>query len=437
MITAIITTVTFLSTFFAVYHLVCSFKHKRQPVMNVKNELGFSLIIPCYNEEPILPSTIAGLLSLDYGNFEVIFVNDGSTDQTAGVLRDMLDIEPYYGDCVVTGGLVFQSKKYPHFFVIDKSNSGKAASLNKGIQASSKELVVTMDCDCILEKDALRVMNQTFQDPDVIAAGGVVHVMQYFLLNRKRKAIIDMQALDYFKGFYIYKSSLAYNGALNIISGAFGVFRKDILLAVGGFRDGLGEDIDITIRLQEYALKHKKTITYNLGAVCYTECPETWKDLCKQRVRWQKAFLDAIVKNWRFLLRNLFKSNMCFLMIIDAAFSGTIAVISFLFNFLLIALRSYYGYPLFFIIVTLFAVVFNVLSAIVAIRRAREHQLLLSRHRRFKKGISVRSMIASIFIDIVCFSFLRIYYIIKGSISFALNQKSWDKVERTTNLYKV
>lgn len=437
MITAIITAVTFLSTFFAVFHLVCSFKYKREPVMNVKNQLGFSLIIPCYNEERILPSTVAGLLNLEYGNFEVIFVNDGSTDQTGKVLNDMLDITPYYGDRIVTDGLVYQSKKYPNFFVIEKSNSGKAASLNKGIQASSKELIVTMDCDCILERDALKVMNQTFQDQEVIAAGGVVHVMQYFLLNRKRKSIIDMQTLDYFKGFYIYKSSLAYNGALNIISGAFGVFRKDALLAVGGFRDGLGEDIDITIRLQEYALRQNKVITYNLGAVCYTECPETWRDLCKQRVRWQKAFLDAIIKNWRFLLRNLVKSNMCFLMIVDAAFSGTIAVISFLFNFLLIVLRSYYGYPLFFIIVTLFAVIFNVVSALVAIRRAREHQLWLTRQQRQKTDISVRSLLASIVIDIVCFSFLRIYYFVKGSISFALNQKSWDKVERTTNYYKV
>lgn len=440
----IVSFVTFLSTFFAIYHLLSSFRYRKEPLIKAGRHLNFSIIIPCYNEAKILPNTIAGLLKLDYDNLEIIFVNDGSDDDTFGVLSELLETREYQdGDRIYGVGnvRVYQSGKYPHIYVIDKENSGKADSLNKGIKFSRNDLIVTMDGDCILDKDALNVMNQVFQDEDIIASGGVIHVSQYFLLNQKSKPIIALQTLDFMKGFYIYKASLSCNNALSIISGAFGVFRKEALKAVGGFRCGLGEDIDITIKLQEYALKNNKKITYDLRAICYTECPETWSDLARQRIRWQKAFWDAVSKNKKFIIRHFFESNVCLFILLDAAFSGTMAVISFLFNFVLISLRFIYGFPLLFIILIAFALIFNVLNSLTAIYRWKN--MTFSEFERenienTKNGkLNTKYLLLSIITDLLCFSILRIYYFIRGTISYSLNQKRWDKVARTSNSYIV
>mgnify|MGYP000474407179 CR=1 FL=1 len=446
MITFIITLITFLSTFFSIYHLLSSFRYRKEPIIRVGKHLKFSIIIPCYNEARILANTIAGLLKLDYDydNLEVIFVNDGSDDNTMEVLSEQLEMREYQdeGRIYATGKIkIFQSNKYPHIYVIDKENSGKADSLNKGIKFSHNELIVTMDGDCILDKDALNVMNQVFQDEEIIASGGVIHVMQYFLLNKKSKPIIALQALDYMKGFYIYKASLSCNNALSIISGAFGVFRKDALEAVGGFRSGLGEDIDITLKLQEYAQKNNKKITYDLRAICYTECPETWTDLARQRVRWQKAFWDAMSKNRKFIIRKFFECNVCLFILLDAAFSGTMAVISFLFNFILISLRVIYGFPPLFIVLMALALVFNILCSLIAIYRWEKitvPQVEKGSKEILENGrVNLKYLFMSIITDTLCFSLLRIYYFIKGTISYSLNHKRWDKVARTSNSYIV
>ncbi len=439
MITVLIAFITFLSTFFAIYHLLSSFRYRKAPARPARRQLGFSVIIPCYNEAGILPSTVAGLLKLRCGALEVIFVNDGSADGTLRVLNDLLELS----DCREDDrprppGVrrVLQSARHPNLFVLDKPNTGKADSLNKGILFSRRPLIVTLDGDCVLAEDALTVMNRVFQDDAVIAAGGAVRVMQFFRLDRRATPVIALQTLDFMKGFQIYKASLAYNNALNIISGAFGVFRKDALQAVGGFRSGLGEDIDITIRLQEYALRSGKKVVYDTGAVCYTECPETWRDLARQRVRWQKAFWDALIQNRRFLLRSFRSANVCFFLLLDAAFSGSMAVISFLCNFLLFALRAVYGFPPLFLFLALLAVLFQIFSACVAIRRSG-----LSERGRLGSSACARANTAvlflSIFTDLLCFSALRIYYFIRGTVSYALNHRGWDKLMRTSNSYVV
>jgi len=429
MITLFITLITFLSTFFAVFHFVSSFRYRREPRGFAKEKHAFSIIVPCYNEARILPNTIRGIRKMDYDRFEVIFINDGSTDQTFKVLDQELGL----AECIDEGLInpvvrgVYQSFLYPNIYVIDKENTGKADSLNKGIRFCHFELVVTLDGDCILEKDALSIMNESFQDEDVIASGGAVHVMQYLLLSRKSKAIIALQALDFIKGFYIYKASLAFNNALSIISGAFGVFRKDALMAVQGFRKGLGEDIDITLRLQDYASRHNKRVTYQSNAVCYTECPENLHDLMRQRIRWQKAFIDAVIHNHRFLFRNFFRFNVCFFMIADALFSGTMAVLCFLFNYILIAMKCLYGFSPAFIIFLILAVMFNIANSIVAIYRA----------KKTKPTLGLTKVVLMILPDIIGFSFLRICFFLRGTLSYGFDHKEWNKVERTSNFYEV
>lgn len=441
MIIAIVTIFTFLSTFFAILHFICSFYYRKEPECAPRKTLGFSLIIPCFNEAPILKNTLNGVLRLDYEDYEIIFVNDGSTDDTMPVFFELLGLLPLQGQTKLCAGLRrgYRSAKYPNIFVIDKSNSGKAASLNAGMALSRRELIVTLDGDSVLEKNALRVMNRAFQDNDVIASGGAVHVMQYFLMDKCKSPLIALQALDYIKGFYIYKPSLCVNNALNIISGAFGVFRKTALIEVGGFRDGLGEDIDITIRLQEYAQKHQKVITYTMDAICYTECPQTWKDLRRQRVRWQKAFWDAVVHNRKFLTKYFFQASICFFMIADAAFSGTMAVMTFLTNYLLLSIRIFYGLPPLFLIFSGLAVLFNIANSLVAIFRAVRRGPYSFRTADSaadgRKKTKTRSLYLGVCMDLIVFSFLRIGFFIKGTVSYLMKRTGWDKLSRTNNAY--
>lgn len=439
MVTTLVSVLTFLSTFFAMIHFLCSFLYRNEPVKRNCKKLGFSLLIPCYNEAPIITKTIKGVLNLDYENYEAIFINDGSADETMQILKTELDLVPVY-DCEQANSkgvrAVYRSNTHGNFLVVDKINSGKADSLNIGIRLSSKELIVTLDGDSVLERNALSIMNSTFQDEDVIASGGAVHVMQYFLLQNKKKAIISVQALDYIKGFYVYKPSLCFNNAVNIISGAFGVFRKQAVMEIGGFRQGLGEDIDMTIRLQKYALDNGKTITYNMNAICYTECPQTWRDLKRQRVRWQKAFWDAITKNISFLIRYFLRSNICFFMLLDAAFSGTMAVMTFFANYILISLKFIYGLSPMFLVFSLLAVIFNILNSLVAIQRAEKFgpdSLWKSDLRRRRTGSG--PLFGIILMDLALFSLLRIVFFVYGTYSYIMKNTSWDKLKRTNNAY--
>jgi len=321
----------------------------------------------------------------------------------------------------------YKSKKHPFIYVVDKYNSGKANSLNTGIFYTQKELIVTMDGDCMLDKNSLVNMNMTFDDEDVIASGGVVHIMQMFKLDNKIKQIVLMQALDYTKGFYIYKASLAHNDGLSIISGAFGVFRKNIIIEIGGFKTGLGEDIDITLRLQEYAKKNTKKVVFNRNAICYTECPERLTELIRQRVRWQKGFIDAILKNSNFLFKNVLKSNVCFFIIVDALLTNSFATIVFIINIILIFMKVIYGYQLHIFIYYLTTIIFNIIYSVIAIKMA----------KKSIPHLKTKPLYFMIVYDLLFFQFLRVFFFLKGTITYYFDNKHWYKVDRTNNIYKV
>ncbi|WP_425446482.1 glycosyltransferase family 2 protein [Dethiothermospora halolimnae] len=423
--------IIFTSTFFSIYHLISSCKFKNFDILHSTEQKSISVLIPCYNEELILKHTLNGLMEINYDDLEIIFINDGSEDNTFNILCDSLNLSllEINGSCLLSNEIkgIYKSNTYPFIYMIDKVNSGKANSLNIGTSYSTKELIVTMDADCVLEKNALISMNKVFDDPNVIASGGVVHIMQLSKLDTKLKKVVLMQALDYIKGFYIYKSSLAYNNALSIISGAFGVFKKSVILEVGGFKKGLGEDIDITLKFQEYAKEHNKKLIFNKNAICYTECPENLSELTKQRIRWQKGFIDAIFSNSNFLFKNIFKTNVCFYIIIDALLSNSIATIVFIFNIILIFAKLAYGYPLHTIYYYLSTVIFNIFSSVIAIRAAQKNVPTLK----------TKKLYFMIILDIFFFQILRIFYFINGTITYFFNNTSWNKVTRTNNCYKL
>ncbi|MFS0784526.1 glycosyltransferase family 2 protein [Bacillus sp. 1P06AnD] len=429
---------------FPIFHMVNAigivkeYKHKKRD-QNV-NKQGISILIPCYNESDILASTIKGIKHSTghYANSEFIFINDGSKDSTLSELMKQLHLKPYYRRLsgvlkyeVING--VYQSTLYNNVFVIDKVNGGKADALNAGIDFAHHKLVVTLDADTILDKNALHVINSEFQDENLIAAGGLVNILQgeqleSGVLNLKLRYIIRFQILEYLKGFMILKSSLSRLNAMCVISGAFGVFRKEVLLKVGGYRDTVGEDIDITMKLQQYIFNHKgKKMTFLPDAICYTECPSSWKDLFNQRVRWQKAFVDSFLIYFKPMIKSLFKRSISLFFIFDAFLVGTLSS-SFTLLFLFYILTIGYSDKTFEILGIYFvlSLLLNLTYTLITIQISKKFGLVIG---------SKKELIKTIIGELVFFRFVFMLFVMMGTILYFFNKDGWNKVKRSGNDY--
>ncbi|SCW82491.1 Glycosyltransferase, catalytic subunit of cellulose synthase and poly-beta-1,6-N-acetylglucosamine synthase [Paenibacillus tianmuensis] len=299
-------------------------------------EKSISVLVPAYNEELTIKNCIDAMNGLNYRNHEVIIVNDGSKDDTLSKLHELLVLESRHRE--PGGQLVYkpvkgfyQSSRYPHIFVIDKHNGGKADSLNAGIDYAVSDIVITLDADSMLEARSLQYVSQYFHDPDVIALGGTVKIVQgaekkngVIVEKFTGKGIIKSQVINYIHGFYVRKLTQSVFNSIVVISGAFGAFYKDILVRVNGFRSTVGEDIDITLKIHEYMKANRlaKKLVYAPEAVCYTECPENMANFYKQRIRWQKAFIDCILLYWSKLSHH-FSRGVSLFFAIDGFVLGT------------------------------------------------------------------------------------------------------------------
>ncbi|NUN07933.1 MAG: glycosyltransferase [Ignavibacteriaceae bacterium] len=234
-----------------------------------------SVIVPVYNEEKVIRQSIESLLRLDYSNYEIIIVNDGSKDDTAEVAKTLVGIQRgRYSDVKVS--------------LINKPNGGKARALNAGISYSKAEIVLCMDGDSQLSEDSIRMAVRHFSDPEIGAVAGNVKV-----LNR-RKLFTDLQALEYIEGLNMPRAAQGYLKLVNIIPGPIGLFRKKAIEDAGYYSsDTFAEDADVTLKL----LAHGWKIYYEPRAISYTEAPEKLYQLLKQRYRWTRGILQAIRKH--------------------------------------------------------------------------------------------------------------------------------------------
>jgi cellulose synthase/poly-beta-1,6-N-acetylglucosamine synthase-like glycosyltransferase len=251
-----------------------------------------SIIVPVYNEGKILYSSIESLLDIDYPNYEIIIVNDGSTDNTAQVGESLV------GYHKGKTGLVKVS-------LINKPNGGKSKALNAGIQYSEAQFVLCMDGDSQLTSDTLKMAMRHFDDPSVGAVAGNVKV------QNRRKMLTDLQALEYLEGLNLARSAQGYLQMVNIIPGPIGVFRKVTLRDAGFYSsDTFAEDADVTLKILSKGWK----IVYEPMAIAYTEAPSSFYQLLKQRYRWTRGILQAIRKHKKYLYNPTVNFNNSFIM---------------------------------------------------------------------------------------------------------------------------
>lgn len=278
-----------------------------------------SIIAPAYNEEESIISAVNSLLNIKYTNYEVVVVNDGSSDQTLQRLIKYYQLKPqqrhrpqFLNHERIKN--LYTSDRYPKLVVIDKENGGKADALNAGINIANKDLFCAVDADSILEPDALTKMLRVFMEDDTtIAVGGVVRVANGCSFKNR---VVDkvnvpdsflgkIQSVEYLRAFLYGRIGLDYLDSLLIISGAFGLFNRKAVIKVGGYlRDTVGEDMELVMRLHEH-YRRKKTpyrIRFISEPVCWTEVPEDRASLERQRNRWHRGITDSLYRYKKMLL---------------------------------------------------------------------------------------------------------------------------------------
>jgi cellulose synthase/poly-beta-1,6-N-acetylglucosamine synthase-like glycosyltransferase len=271
-----------------------------------------SILLPAFNEEAGIVESVRSLLALRYPCFEIVVVDDGSTDGTLARLTDafgLVTVRKALRTRVPSGAVheVLASRRHRELVVIRKENGGKADALNAGLNAARFPYVCALDADAVIEEDALiRVAKPVLDDPELVAAaGGIVRVangcrIEHGRVTRvglPRNRLATIQTVEYFRAFLVGRVAWSDLNALTIISGAFGIFRRTLVEAVGGYsRATVGEDIDLVLRLHRYLRDRGEPyrIAFVPDPVCWTEAPEDLRSLSAQRRRWQRGLAEAV-----------------------------------------------------------------------------------------------------------------------------------------------
>ena len=273
-----------------------------------------SIVVPAFNEELTIVESVRALLALDYESREIVVVNDGSSDGTFAALfrAFQLTAAPLAFDQPIKTAAVqgvYRSITEPELVVVDKVNAAsKSDASNAGINAAAGELVLIIDADTVLEPDALsRAVVPFLEDAATVAVGANIALTNGCRVEHGRITHVALprswfarfQVVEYMRSFLLFRLACAGANAVVLISGAFGLFRRDALIAVGGFdRTAIGEDMDLTVRLQEQfrALCQPIRIVFDPNPLGWTQAPEDWRSLRGQRWRWRRGLLQVL---WR------------------------------------------------------------------------------------------------------------------------------------------
>jgi cellulose synthase/poly-beta-1,6-N-acetylglucosamine synthase-like glycosyltransferase len=274
-----------------------------------------SLVIPAYNEEAVILESVRSLLRSHYAAFEVVVVNDGSTDRTLEVLLDEYDLVPdlrvprSHVKCEPVIGS-YRSLRDERLVVIDKRNGGsRADAMNAGLQYARYPLFLAVDADTLLDVDALPRLVREFQvRPETVGLGGIVRIANGSTVEAghvteartPRQLLVNLQIVEYLRAFLVGRTGWSRLGAILIVSGAFGIFRREDVVEAGGYDpDSFAEDAELVLRLHRMCRERGRP--YRIGfiadPVCWTEAPSSLAALRSQRNRWQRGLLQVL---WRY-----------------------------------------------------------------------------------------------------------------------------------------
>ncbi len=322
------------STFLVIFVLSgCKFLYSRIKKKKFKNFLDddfyvpVSIIIPAYNEEKTIIGSVRSILNIDYKVFEIVVVDDGSHDNTSQVMIDEFKMEqinrPIH-NMIECGKLEFvyesNSERVPITLVRKENRGAKADSINMGINVCRYPYFLCVDADTVLQNDALKeIVTPILEDENCIAVGGSIRILNDLNVEngvlkkyRMPKSLIaGLQVIEYDRTFSSAKIFFHQVKGQAIISGALGLFKKSIVVKVGGYDPTCyGEDMDLVVTLSRYCMENKipYSVDYVPSAVCYTQAPEKLSDLGRQRVRWHVGMKQCLQKNRKMLFNPKYKS---------------------------------------------------------------------------------------------------------------------------------
>lgn len=439
----------FIELIIAVYVLINN-PNKDRKMQSIQKNNGIlhsiTIIVPAYNESVTIIDSIESMLASDYPNIDMIVVNDGSTDGTFDLIYQYFELEEIehnlnnpYSDKLSHAPIkgLYISQKDNRLRVIDKVNAGKADSHNAAINLSQAPIICLLDADSILAPDALsKAMIPFIDDPKTIAVGGTVRVANSCLINNglvskiklSQKYIVRLQILEYMRSFLMAKVAWNHINTLPIISGAFGLFHRDVAIKVGGFSVGsMGEDFDFTVKLHKYI--YDSNVDYKIKfvptAICWTQVPEKWTVLKNQRIRWHIGALQTFLHFKKLIFKMKYR-KISFLLLPYLILTDILGPFSETLGYILLPLLWYFGIVDGKIVLSFFILVicYNVLTTSVAI--AIDGLLL--------KGLSKTRYLIALFCMSLLESFgyrqICLYWKLRGFLRLRKGKFSWGKMER-------
>jgi cellulose synthase/poly-beta-1,6-N-acetylglucosamine synthase-like glycosyltransferase len=278
-----------------------------------------SVLIPAHDEEKTIVETVRSLLMVNYGEFEIIVVNDGSSDFTLARLTETYELrrmDRAYKRSIPTAPVraVYGSLVHPNLTVVDKVKGGKADALNAGINLARYPLICSIDADSVIEDNALlRVVKPFMERPaETVAAGGIVRIVNGCDVRDGRvtrialpdRALPIFQVVEYLRAFLTGRVGWSSLQSLLIISGAFGIYKREEVIAIGGYsHDTDTEDLELVVRLHEQMRRKRQPyrVVFVPDPVCWTEAPESLSVLARQRNRWHRGLLQTVWLHKRML----------------------------------------------------------------------------------------------------------------------------------------
>jgi biofilm PGA synthesis N-glycosyltransferase PgaC len=404
-----------------------------------------SIIAPAFNESKTIIDNIRTLLSLYYNNFEVIIVNDGSTDKTFDLVKESYDLVKvnYYFDyripCERVKG-VYRSKNpsYNRLTVIDKVNGGKADSLNAGINICHSDLFVSIDADSIIEADSILKLVKPFleeKERKVIGTGGVIRIVNSCEIERghireikiPRQILPRLQVLEYTRAFLLGRMAWSQLDGLMLISGAMGIFDRETVIRAGGYSiKSVGEDMELVLRMRRYMTDHdqKYEVTYIPDPLCWTEVPADIKSLRKQRTRWTRGLVESLFTHWKLFFNP--KYGRLGLLGYPYWFffewlAPLLAFAGFAYTIYLIIINAV-NWP-FYLLLFLFVYSFAVCLSIWAVLFEE-----ITFHK-YKKKRDVFKLLSVAFLEPFIYP-IYTYFAIRGNLEALRGKKGWGKAER-------
>ncbi|HZL08686.1 MAG TPA: glycosyltransferase [Prolixibacteraceae bacterium] len=406
-----------------------------------------TIIAPAYNESLSIVENIKALLALYYPSFEIIVVNDGSKDTTLEKAIEAFDLEivPYVIDykipCKEIIGIYKSKKKaFSNLTVINKFNGGKADALNSGINIAKGDYFISIDVDSIIDPYALQKLIKPFfeeTDRKVIATGGVIRIANsckiedgtLVEINVPDKFLPLCQVVEYNRAFLMGRLAWSRLDGLLLISGALGMFDKDVVIACGGYyTQTVGEDMELVVRMRKHMAeqKIKYKVAYVSDPLCWTESPSTLKALGSQRNRWTRGTIDTLFLHWNVFFRPKYGFMGMVshpIWVIYEWLAPIIETIGILY-FIIIAAFGEPNWPFFYVMV-FFVYFFSITFSTYAILF--DH---LAYHRYKKKWMIIK-LILTAWLEPILYHPLVVYWALRGNFDYFIRRKkTWGTMTR-------